>query len=68
MENWGLGFQVTGRDDDVVGTLNQGIGEFADDIGQNFRGGHALVEEDIELGIMESLTSEVVMAGVSKVN
>ena len=55
MENWGLGFQVTGRDDDVVGTLNQGIGEFANDIGQNPR-------------IMESLTSEVAMAGVSKVH
>ena len=67
MEDWGLGFQGTVRKDNVVGTINQGVGEFADDIGEDLRSGLTLVKEDIELSIMESLASEVVMAGVGKV-
>ena len=50
-----------------MGTFNQGVGEFADDIRENFRSGLALVKEDIKLRIIETLASEVMMAGVGKV-
>ena len=67
MKNWGLGFQGTGRKDDVVGTVNQGMGEFANNTRENFRSGLGLMKEDIKLSIMETLASEMMMAGVIKI-
>ena len=43
MQNWGLGCEGTEREDNVVGTLYEGVTELADDIGEDLRGGHILV-------------------------
>ena len=61
MDYWSLWCQGTGRDDDVVGTHHQGIGELADDIGEYFRRGLTLVEENIKLSIVQPLTSEMMI-------
>ena len=67
MWNGGLRCEGTERQDDVVGTVNKGMLELADDIGEDLRVGHILVQEYIKLSIMEPLASEVMMTWMRKV-
>ena len=60
---------MTGRQDDVMGTLHEGMVELTDNIIQYFSWGNmGLVEENVQLGIIQAITSKVVVAGVSKIN
>ena len=66
--NGGLRLERTGRDDNVVGTINQGMAELTDDILDCFHWTVlVLIEEDIKLGIIEPKTSEVMVTWMAKV-
>ena len=57
-----------GRDDDVVGTIDQRVAELTDDILDCFHWRVLdLIEEDIKLSIEEAKASEVVVTWVAKV-
>ena len=64
----GLRLERTGGGDDVMGTIDQGVAELTDDT-LDCLPWRVLVlrEEYIKLSIVQAKTSEVVMAGVAKV-
>ena len=68
MEDRGLRCEGAGGENDIMGTVNKGVAELAYNFSQNFRGRFSLVQEDIELSIMEPLTSEVVMTRMIEVS
>ena len=68
MEDRGLGCEGAGGENDIMGTVNKRMAELAYNSSQNFRWRFSLVQEDIELSIIEPLTSEVVMTRMIEVS